>query len=60
MRQHVLSYQIGGIESTRNMAKDLNEWINKGWVIKSVTNVYNNSYGYNIVVIEELENTKIE
>lgn len=52
MRQHVLYYQIGGLESTKNMANDLNEWIKNGWIIKSVTNVY---IGYNIVVLEENE-----
>lgn len=58
MRQHVLYYPIGGLESTKHMANDLNEWIKNGWIIKSVTNVYN---GYNIVVLEENpENIKKE
>ena len=58
MRQHVLYYSVGGLDSTREMASNLNEWIDKGWIIKSVTNVYN---GYNIVVLEENpENIKKE
>ena len=58
MRQHVLKYTIGGPTSANDMANNLNEWIDKGWIIKSVTNVYN---GYNIVVLEENpENVKKE
>ena len=58
MRQHVLTYTVGGYTNANDMANNLNEWIDKGWIIKSVTNVYS---GYNIVVLEENpENVKKE
>lgn len=58
MRQHVLSYPSPRYTSANDMANSLNEWIDKGWIIKFVTNVYN---GHNIVVLEENpENVKKE
>lgn len=60
MRQYVLYYSVGGPDSTKEMASDLNKWIKKGWSVKSVTNVYTGSSGYNIVVIEERENINLE
>ncbi len=58
MEQYVTYYSIGGPDSTRDMVHDLNERIKKGWIIKSITNVYN---GYNVVVLEATtKNVEIE
>ena len=57
MKQYVTYYAIGGSDSTRAMVNNLNEWIKKGWIIKSITNVYN---GFNDVVLEEAKTKNVE
>ena len=54
MQQKALHYTVGGCNTATKMHDSLVYYIGKGWLVKSITNVYSSaSAAQNIVILEK-------